>query len=76
VIFAVLVVSLALVAEAAASSPVFLSDRVIVEWDPGAGSTERRAARAEADVEYARDLGNRRFQLDDDRTRWRFRAHE
>jgi subtilisin family serine protease len=36
---------------------------VIVEWAAGASPTERRATRAEADVEYAHDLGTRRFQL-------------
>jgi subtilisin family serine protease len=38
-------------------------DRVIVEWAPGASPMERRAARGEAGVDYAGDLGGRRFQL-------------
>jgi subtilisin family serine protease len=37
--------------------------RVIVEWEAGASPAERRAARTDAGVEYAGDLGNRRFQL-------------
>lgn len=41
----------------------FSPDRVIVEWIPGASPTERRGAREEADVDFERDLGNRRFQL-------------
>lgn len=41
----------------------FIPDRVIVEWAPGASPTERRAAREDADVDFERDLGNRRFQL-------------
>jgi subtilisin family serine protease len=46
-------------ASAAATTP----DRVIVEWAPGASPIERHEARADAEVEYAGDLGNRRFQL-------------
>jgi subtilisin family serine protease len=42
---------------------VFSPDRVIVEWAAGASPTERGAAREEADVDYAADLGSRRFQL-------------
>ena len=42
---------------------VLSPDRVIVEWAAGASPTERRAAREEADVDFERDLGNRRFQL-------------
>ncbi|HEX5713815.1 MAG TPA: S8 family peptidase [Solirubrobacterales bacterium] len=38
-------------------------DRVIVEWAPGASPNERRAVREDAEVDFARDLGNRRFQL-------------
>lgn len=38
-------------------------DRVIVQWAGGASPAERGAARAEAGVDFARDLGNRRFQL-------------
>ncbi len=38
-------------------------DRVIVEWTASATSAERRAAREEAGVEFAEDLGSRRFQL-------------
>ncbi|HSS03908.1 MAG TPA: S8 family serine peptidase, partial [Solirubrobacterales bacterium] len=41
----------------------FSPDRVIVEWAAGASPTERRAAREEADVDFTRDLGSRRFQL-------------
>jgi subtilisin family serine protease len=41
----------------------FSPDRVIVAWAAGASPAERRAAREEADVDFARDLGNRRFQL-------------
>jgi len=44
-------------------APAFVPDRVIVEWATGASPTERRAAREEADVDFERDLGNRRFQL-------------
>jgi subtilisin family serine protease len=36
---------------------------LIVEWAVGASATERRAARAGAAVDFARDLGSRRFQL-------------
>ncbi len=50
-------------ASAAGLSPSVSPDRVIVEWAAGASPAERRSARAEADVEFARDLGNRRFQL-------------
>ena len=38
-------------------------DGVIVEWAPGARPVERRAARANAGVDFSRDLGDRRFQL-------------
>lgn len=49
---------------ASATSPVVVSpDRMIVEWAAGASPTERRAAREEAGVDYAGDLGSRRFQL-------------
>ncbi len=51
------------VGDDAAPPPVFSSDRVIVEWVAGASPTERRAAREEADVDFGRDLGSRRFQL-------------
>jgi subtilisin family serine protease len=47
----------------ATSLPTFSPDRVIVEWAAGASPTERRAAREEADVDFERDLGSRRFQL-------------
>jgi subtilisin family serine protease len=43
--------------------PAFSPDRVIVEWAAGASPPERRAAREEADVDFSRDLGSRRFQL-------------
>ncbi len=36
---------------------------MIVEWAAGASPVERRAAREEADVDFATDLGSRRFQL-------------
>ena len=49
---------------APATSPSLVSaDRVIVEWAAGASPAERRAARGLAGVEYAGDLGGRRFQL-------------
>jgi len=41
----------------------FSPDRVIVEWTGGASPAERRAARKVADVDFAGDLGSRRFQL-------------
>jgi subtilisin family serine protease len=50
-------------ASAADLQPSVSPDRVIVEWAAGASPVERRATREEADVEFARDLGNRRFQL-------------
>lgn len=49
--------------DAATPSVVFSMDRVIVEWAAGASSAERHAAREEADVDFAEDLGSRRFQL-------------
>jgi subtilisin family serine protease len=39
------------------------SNRLIVEWTGDASPRERRSARAEAEVDYSRDLGSRRFQL-------------
>src|ERR1700704_1053984 len=50
-------------ASAAGLQPSVSPDRVIVEWATGARPAERRAARAEADVDFERDLGDRRFQL-------------
>lgn len=50
-------------APCAAADPVLSPDRLIVEWTADASAGERRAARAEADVSFAADLGNRRFQL-------------
>lgn len=51
-------------APAALAAPVtFSPDRVIVEWVRGASPAERRAAREEAGVDFAADLGSRRFQL-------------
>ncbi|HWA54278.1 MAG TPA: S8 family serine peptidase [Solirubrobacterales bacterium] len=47
----------------AAPAAGFSADRVIVEWSAGASTRERREAREAAGVEYAADLGNRRFQL-------------
>lgn len=38
-------------------------DGVIVQWTPIADRGDRAAARAEADVAFAGDLGNRQFQL-------------
>jgi subtilisin family serine protease len=50
--------------EAPATPPtVFSSDRLIVEWERGASRTDRVEARDGAEVDFARDLGNRRFQL-------------
>ena len=44
--------------------PTVLSpDRVIVEWARGASRAERTEAREDADVDFSRDLGDRRFQL-------------
>lgn len=43
--------------------PALSPDRVVVEWAAGASPAERRAARDEAGVDYAQDLGTRRFQL-------------
>lgn len=42
---------------------VFSPDRVIVEWAKGASRGERTEAREDADVDFSRDLGDRRFQL-------------
>lgn len=42
---------------------VFSPDRVIVEWAKGASRGERTDAREDADVDFNRDLGDRRFQL-------------
>lgn len=50
-------------APAADPLPVASPTHVIVEWAAGASPSERRAAREGADVEFARDLGSRRFQL-------------
>jgi subtilisin family serine protease len=47
----------------AAATSLFSPDRVIVEWAAGASPAERHAAREDADVDFARDLGSRRFQL-------------
>ncbi len=47
----------------ATPAAAFSPDRVIVEWAAGASPTERSAAREEADVDFAEDLGSRRFQL-------------
>jgi subtilisin family serine protease len=52
-----------LLAAPGTSAAVLSPDRVIVEWAPGASPSERRDARDEAGVEFARDLGSRRFQL-------------
>ncbi len=44
--------------------PTVLSQsRVIVEWAPGASRADRVDARNDAEVDFASDLGNRRFQL-------------
>jgi subtilisin family serine protease len=47
----------------ATPAAVFSPDQMIVEWAAGASPVERRAVREEADVDFERDLGNRRFQL-------------
>ncbi|HYJ20595.1 MAG TPA: S8 family serine peptidase [Solirubrobacterales bacterium] len=60
---AMLLSASALLAVPSASAAVFSSDRVIVEWDASASSSERRAAREGAEVDFTRDLGSRRFQL-------------
>jgi subtilisin family serine protease len=39
------------------------SNRLIVEWAGDASPRERRDAREDAEVDYSRDLGSRRFQL-------------
>jgi subtilisin family serine protease len=44
--------------------PTVLSqDRLIVQWAGGADHQDRIAARDDAEVDFASDLGNRRFQL-------------
>lgn len=52
-----------LLAAPGASATQFSPDQVIVEWAGGTSPAERHEARAEAGVEYAHDLGTRRFQL-------------
>lgn len=47
----------------ATPATVFSSDKVIVQWAPGANHGDRVEAREEAGVEFAGDLGNRNFQL-------------
>jgi hypothetical protein len=42
---------------------IFSKDRVIVEWTPGVSHADRVDARDNADVDFADDLGNSRFQL-------------
>ncbi|HSS05205.1 MAG TPA: S8 family serine peptidase, partial [Solirubrobacterales bacterium] len=42
---------------------VFSSNRVIVEWAPGASHADRVDARNDAEVDFTSDLGNRGFQL-------------
>ena len=50
--------------EAPGTAPAAYSPNgVIVQWAPGADRGDRRAARDEAEVTYASDLGNREFQL-------------
>jgi len=46
-----------------APPPGFSPSRVIVEWAGGSSAAQRRSARSKAGVEYAEDLGSRRFQL-------------
>jgi subtilisin family serine protease len=41
----------------------FSSDRVIVQWAPGANHGDKVEARAEAGVDFGVDLGSREFQL-------------
>ncbi len=48
---------------AASAQPPASPDRVIVEWAAGTSPAERHAAREGADVDFAADLGGRRFQL-------------
>lgn len=48
---------------AARTASVAPTDRVVVEWAAGASASERRAAREQADVAFAEDLGSHRFQL-------------
>lgn len=46
-----------------APTPGVVSGRVIVEWEPGTTRSDRLAARADADADFVRTLGNPRFQL-------------
>jgi subtilisin family serine protease len=52
-----------LLAAPGASAVVYSPDRVIVQWAAGTAPAERQDARAEAGVDFAADLGSRRFQL-------------
>lgn len=63
IVLVALTFAVLLAAAGASANPAASPDQVIVEWAPGASSAERRAAREEAGVEYAHDLGTRRFQL-------------
>lgn len=47
----------------AADAPASGRTRLVVVWKEGAQPAERRAARQEAEVDFVRDLGDRRFQL-------------
>jgi thermitase len=44
-------------------APAFVPGSVIVQWAPGADRTEKAAARADADVSFATNLGDPSFQL-------------
>ncbi|HUC08642.1 MAG TPA: hypothetical protein VMR96_11205, partial [Solirubrobacterales bacterium] len=44
-------------------APVAVNQRVIVQWLPGADHVDKVEARADADVGFRGDLGNREFQL-------------
>ena len=48
---------------AAEGSTVFSPDRVIVQWAAGADHSDKTDARADADVAFQTDLGDRDFQL-------------
>ncbi|HVY96118.1 MAG TPA: S8 family serine peptidase [Solirubrobacterales bacterium] len=47
----------------ATPAPAFSPTELIVQWAGGAGHGEKVDAREEAGVQFAEDLGNRRFQL-------------
>lgn len=47
----------------ATPATVYSTDRVIVQWAPGAGHGDKVDARTRAEVDFQSDLGNREFQL-------------